>query len=155
MDKEDDWYLIRSAAEEEWQEAMGVVWRTFQAFEGKEYPEEGVRNFNDFITGSDLFHMFQKGVYQMFVAVDQTQSKIIGVITLRNIHHISLLFVDKKYHRQGIGKALIDYVHNYLLTELGEEFMTVNAAMRLVFIISLVSAMRHQNRWRMALSIHR
>ena len=62
----------------------------------------------------------------MFVALDRKQ--IVGILTLRNNSHISLLFVDEKYHRRGIGRALIEYLREYLLSEAGISKVTVNAA---------------------------
>ena len=35
---------------------------------------------------------------------------IIGIIAVRNFVHISLLFVDKHYHKQGIARTLFDDV---------------------------------------------
>ena len=95
-------------------------------FEADVYTAEGVRNFQDFITDTTLHRMFVMGSYQMFVALDQ--NKIVGMITLRNGFHISLLFVDAKYHRQGIGRALIEHLREYLLSEVGISRITVNAA---------------------------
>ena len=42
------------------------------------------------------------------------ENEIAGVISTRDVSHISLLFVDKKYHKKGIAKALF----SELLTEL-------------------------------------
>ena len=53
---------------------------------------------------------------------------MIGMITLRNEMHISLLFVDRNYHRQGVGKALIGRMADYARTELGQDRLTVNAS---------------------------
>lgn len=119
-------YQVRSAYREEWDDAMQLAWKTFMRFEADIYTPEGVRHFQDFITDTTLYRMFIMGVYQMFVALDQ--KKIIGMITLRNTSHISLLFVDEMYHRQGIGRALIEYLRNYLLSETGVSRVTVNAA---------------------------
>lgn len=117
---------VRYAHREEWDDAMAVAWKTFLKFEGPDYSEEGIRNFYNFITESTLYKMFLNGVYQLFVA--ETDGKIVGIISIRENHHISLLFVDEKYHRRGVGKALISYVCNYLLTELAQERITVNAS---------------------------
>lgn len=95
-------------------------------FEADSYSMEGIKNFEDFITDTTLHRMFIMGAYQMFVALDHKQ--IIGMITLRNASHISLLFVDEKYHRQGIGRALIEYLREYLLSETDISRVTVNAA---------------------------
>ena len=70
--------------------------------------------------------MFLKGEYQMMVALHD--NKIVGFITVRNRSHISLLFVDKKYHRHGIGRTLIESLGENLITEVGVDYMTVDSA---------------------------
>ncbi len=129
----DSRYYIRMAKADDWQDAMAVAWRTFLEFEADVYPEEGVKNFYDFVTDEKLHQMFVMGTYQLMCAFDRESrvdghDRMVGIISLRNAHHISLLFVLKEYHRQGIGSALIDEMRNYLLTELGGDRMTVNAA---------------------------
>ncbi len=119
-------YQIRSAYRDEWEDAMALAWRTFLKFEADVYSPEGVKNFENFITDSTLYRMFVVGTYQLFVALDG--KKIVGMLTLRGRTHISLLFVDEKYHRRGIGRALMQYLSNYLLTELQASRVTVNAA---------------------------
>jgi len=119
-------YEIRLAYREEWEDAMALAWKTFLEFEADDYTLEGIRSFEDFITDTTLHRMFIMGVYQMFVALDRKQ--IVGMLTLRNTSHISLLFVDEKYHRRGIGRALIGYLQEYLLSETGISKITVNAA---------------------------
>ena len=119
-------YQIRSAYQDEWDDAMALAWKTFLQFEADCYTPEGIRNFEDFITDTTLYKMFVMGSYQMFVALDG--KKIVGMITLRNNSHISLLFVDGKYHRQGIGRALVEHLREYLLSETGIYRVTVNAA---------------------------
>ncbi|MCR4586881.1 MAG: GNAT family N-acetyltransferase [Lachnospiraceae bacterium] len=84
---------------------MALAWRTFLRFESADYEEEGIRNFLDFITDPRLERMFLLGEYHMLVA--RAEGKIVGMVTLRNVFHISLLFVDADFQRQGIGKALI------------------------------------------------
>ncbi|MBD5490545.1 MAG: GNAT family N-acetyltransferase [Lachnospiraceae bacterium] len=105
---------------------MSLAWRTFLQFEADDYSPEGVKNFENFITDTTLYRMFVMGAYQMFVALDG--EKIVGMITLRDMTHISLLFVDEKYHRQGIGRALMLYLENYLLTEMQASRVTVNSS---------------------------
>ena len=62
-------YQIRSAYRDDWQDAMGLAWKTFLRFEADVYTAEGVKNFENFITDSTLYRMFIMGAYQMFVAV--------------------------------------------------------------------------------------
>ena len=119
-------YEIRFAKTEEWEEAMGLAWRTFLEFEGDVYPPEGIRSFEDFITDSGLHRMFVMGSYQMMCAYDR--GKMVGMITLRNEVHISLLFVDRNYHKRGIGRALILALADYVKTEMGQKKLTVNAS---------------------------
>lgn len=119
-------YQIRNAYREEWDDAIALAWKTFLKFEAGDYSEEGIRRFEDFITDTTLHRMFLMGSYQMFVALDE--KRIVGMLTLRGNSHISLLFVDENYHRQGIGRALIEYLREYLLSEAGIGKVTVNAA---------------------------
>ena len=119
-------FQIRNAYRNEWQEAMELAWRTFLRFEADVYTPEGVKNFENFITDSTLHRMFIMGTYQLFVAL--RQKKVVGMITLRDSSHISLLFVDEVYHRRGIGRALIKYLTDYLLAEVGTYRVTVNAS---------------------------
>ena len=119
-------YEIRFVTCDEWEEAMGLAWKTFLEFEGNVYPPEGVRSFEDFITDSSLKRMFIMGSYQMMAAFHD--GKMVGMISLRNKTHISLLFVDRYYHRRGIGRALIDALSDYVKAEEGENKLTVNAS---------------------------
>ncbi len=105
-------FQVRPGWQDDWQPAMDVAWKTFLKFEAEDYSPEGIRNFNDFITDSELYRMFSDGRYPLFVACDKEQ--VIGMITLRNGNHISLLFVDEKYHKQGVGRALMQYTFDYL-----------------------------------------
>lgn len=119
-------YPVRPAFRDEWDEAMSLAWKTFMRFEAKDYSQRGIESFQDFITDTTLHRMFVMGSYQMFVAMDG--EKMVGMISLRNETHISLLFVDPAYHMQGIGRELIEYLCDYVLKEEGYRRVTVNAA---------------------------
>lgn len=126
MNKKEEEFLFRFANEQDWEPAMKLAWETFLIFEAEEYSEEGVESFRDFISDQWLKNMFLKGEYQMFVALEK--EKIVGFITIRNRCHISLLFVDKDYHRRGIGASLIQKIGEYLISEVGVDYMTVDSA---------------------------
>ncbi len=119
-------YLIRTAHRDEWEDAMALAWRTFLKFEANDYPEEGVKNFERFVSDQTIYRMFLIGSYHLFVAY--TGATLVGMITLRDASHISLLFVDEKYHRQGIGRALVQYVNSYLASGKQVSRVTVNAS---------------------------
>lgn len=117
---------VRKAVMADWEETMALVWRTFLKFEANDYGMEGVDNFREFITDSMLRRMFLIGEYHMFVAT--YDEKIIGMISLRDKKHISLLFVDEKYHKQGIGRKLVACIGDFVIDEYGEKELTVNAS---------------------------
>ncbi len=119
-------YDIRWAGPKDWSPAMRMIWETFLRFEGKDYTKEGIRNFFRFITDENLYQAFLRGEYKMLLAFDG--ERIIGAASLRNIHMVSLLFVDEEYHRQGVGRKLLDSLAAYLQTELGERYMNLNAS---------------------------
>ena len=119
-------YIIRFAGQDEWEEAMGLAWKTFLEFEADDYSPQGVRSFEDFITDNGLKQMFLLGSYQMLSVF--VSGKMVGMITLRNEMHISLLFVDSSYHCHGIGRALIEKAASYVKEELGKRRLTVNAS---------------------------
>lgn len=119
-------YEIRWARTEEWAPAMTMIWKTFMKFEGKEYSEEGIQNFFDFITDDGLYQAFLKGNYQMMVALDGC--RIVGAGSIRNSNHLSLLFVDEEYHHKGIGASLLLQLCDYLEKEEGERYISLTAA---------------------------
>ncbi|MBO4617431.1 MAG: GNAT family N-acetyltransferase [Lachnospiraceae bacterium] len=117
--------VIDIARAEDWEDAMELAWRTFLKFEAPEYSQEGTDKFLEFISGQELYKMFLCGEYKVLAARDD--SKIVGVASLRTGNHISLLFVDEKYHRRGIATRLVAALQREFIT--GECVqMTVNAA---------------------------
>ncbi len=119
-------YEIREAKASEWEDAMELAFQVFLKYEAREYGEEGTRSFAEFISDEFLKKMFLMGEYPLFVAVEG--ERILGLISLRSGNHISLLFVDEKYHRRGIGSALIRHLQEYLLQNTRYTKLTVNAS---------------------------
>ncbi len=119
-------YEVRWAKTDEWAPAMKMIWKTFLKYEGKDYSEEGIRNFFEFITDDDLYVSFLKGDYQMMVALDD--ERVIGAASIRNYNHLSLLFVDEEYHHRGVGSKLMTRLCDYLKREAGEKYMSLYAA---------------------------
>lgn len=117
---------VREIQEEEWQEAMRLAWRVFLKFEAPEYTAEGVRNFYQFISDPVLKKMFLKGEYEVFGAY--REGVLVGVLGIRNQSHVSLLFVDAEYHKQGIASALMKHTLQYIRMEIGASKATVNSS---------------------------
>ena len=105
---------------------MKLAWNTFLKFDAPDYSREGIQNFRNFVNDEMLRKMFIAGHYQLFVAVDN--GECVGMLTLREKKHISLLFVDEMYHRNGVGSALIKFVSRYAVNEEGIDILTVNAS---------------------------
>ena len=121
-----DEIIIRQAVMADWEKTMNMVWRTFLKYDAGDYCAKGVKSFKNFISDPVLRRMFLLGTYHMYVAT--CQEKIIGMVSLRDKNHISLLFVDEAYHRKGIGRKLIDAIGIFAKEEYGKEEITVNAA---------------------------
>lgn len=119
-------YEVRWARESEWAPAMKMIWRTFLQYDGKDYTQEGIRSFFEFITDDDLYMAFLRGEYQMMVALEK--GRIIGAGSLRNRNHLSLLFVDGDYHHMGVGSTILIRLCDYLEREMGERYMSLRAA---------------------------
>jgi GNAT superfamily N-acetyltransferase len=119
-------YDYRWARPEEWKPAMMMVWKTFLRFESKDYSQEGIKEFFEFITDDDIYKAFLQGTYRMMVALDE--DRIIGVGTIRNMNILSLLFVDEEYHRQGVGSVLLELLGDYVKEKNGEFIFHVKAA---------------------------
>lgn len=118
--------MVRCAYHSDWDGAMNLAWNTFVRFDAPDYSPEGIENFRKFVNDEMLRNMFIAGHYQLFVAVDE--GRYVGMLSLRERKHISLLFVDERYHRHGIASALLTYVSRYALTEEGIDKLTVNSS---------------------------
>ncbi|MGM9531294.1 GNAT family N-acetyltransferase [Intestinibacter sp.] len=107
---------IRKLSNLEIEGALDLVWQVFLKFEAPEYPQEGVDEFKNFI--SDKNEIAKLVFYGAFI-----ENKIVGVLAMRE-KHISLFFVDEKYHKNGIGKKL--FLHT--LEEYKGADITVNSS---------------------------
>lgn len=116
---------IGIAAAEDWEAAMEVAWKTFLKYEAPVYGQKGTDSFLDFISGESLYKMFLIGEYGTVVA--KIGKTVIGVASIRSKNHISLLFVDEKYHRKGIGKALLQKLQEEYLPK-DNPYLSVNAS---------------------------
>lgn len=119
-------YIVRKARTTEWDKATELAFRVFLKFEAEEYGREGTDSFAEFLTSPDLEKMFYAGRYVVYVAVKD--GELIGMGSLRSGNHLSLLFVDGDYHRNGVATQIIRVLQDYLLRETDYQTMTVNAA---------------------------
>ena len=95
-----------------------LVLRVFDEFEAPEYPSEGVQTFHNimadepFLNQICIYGAFDESAESASTAKSaDTTAKLAGIIATRNNgNHITLFFVDKNYHRKGIGRNLFELV---------------------------------------------
>lgn len=116
---------IRWAKTDEWVPAMKMIWDTFLKYEGRDYTEEGIKSFLEFITDESLYAAFLRGEYRLMVALHRRS--IIGAGSLRDGNRLSLLFVEEAYHRKGVGSAILWKLCHYL-EKAGESSISLQAA---------------------------
>ncbi|MBQ0027642.1 MAG: GNAT family N-acetyltransferase [Lachnospiraceae bacterium] len=118
--------IVRRARDDEWESAMELAFRVFLKFEAKEYGKKGTESFAEFVTSENLKKLFLTGHYDVYVAT--MDGKIVGVGSVRNISHISLLFVDGAYHYRGIATNIVEYMCDCLRHNTDTEYVTVNSS---------------------------
>lgn len=118
--------VLRPIFEFEWDEAMKVVWDTFVLFDAPKYSREGIKNFKAFVKDPALKDLYLDGKYPTFVAL--LNGMIVGVISIRNKNHISLLFVDSDFQKKGIASRLILKAVEYVKSRENKNHITVFAS---------------------------
>lgn len=99
-------------------EALKLVLDVFMQYEAPDYIQEGIEAFKSFIGDEDSINGLEMyGAYENDI--------VVGVIATRNNGtHISLFFVDGRYHKQGIGRKLFEKT----LSRCTSDTMTVNSS---------------------------
>jgi len=105
-------------------DSMALVKRVFMEFEAPEYEPEGVNHFLDYIAADAIKERIEKAEITIWCAI--VSGDIAGVIAMRPPCAISLLFVDKSYHRQGIAKYMVEYAVKHYRK--ADELVTVNSS---------------------------
>ncbi|MFS2417947.1 GNAT family N-acetyltransferase [Phocaeicola dorei] len=99
---------IKKISSSEYKDAMLVAKQVFLDCCYKDYNQEGLENFNKFITDKE-----QISTLNIHCAI--LEGKIIGLIATKNKgQHISLFFVKKSYQGFGIGRKLFYSMQNEL-----------------------------------------
>lgn len=85
-------------------EIVRLMEEVFNDFIAPGYDPQGIDEFLHYIRGSAIALRLKRN---HFMRVAATSQKIVGVIEVRDYHHISLLFVERAFQRQGIAKILM------------------------------------------------
>jgi len=100
----DETIIVRQLTAKDVGEASELVIRVFNEFVAAEYSAEGVEEFHRYARPDALRDRAQGNHLGLLALV---QDAIVGVIEVRGQDHISLLFVDPAYQRQGIARRLL------------------------------------------------
>jgi GNAT superfamily N-acetyltransferase len=82
-----------------------MVLKSFNEFVAPDYSTEGKNEFKKYVNPESMRDRLRKGGIVILALV---RGKIIGLIEVRLDNHISLLFVDKEWHRKGIARNLLE-----------------------------------------------
>ena len=99
-------YEIKDITLSEIDNAINLALKVFMEFEAPEYSQEGINSFTSYVKSEDFKEMFKEGNNIFLGCYDK--EKLVGLIAFRSDSHISLLFVDKEYHRKGIATRLME-----------------------------------------------
>jgi len=83
---------------------VDLVMKIFDEFIAPQYSQEGVMEFKKFVCADALAQRSKAG---NLVLLAECGQRICGVIEMREMSHIALLFVEKSCQRQGIAKELV------------------------------------------------
>lgn len=88
---------------------LKLVEKVFMEFNAPDYTQEGIDEFkSQIIESKDFKSKFDTGEQIMIGAFNN--DKIIGILSISVRNHISLLFVDKNYHRNKVGTKLLNEI---------------------------------------------
>lgn len=108
-------------------DAISLIIEVFNEFEAPEYNDVGVQTFMYFVRKENLEEMMDKNEMHMWGCYEGNQ--LVGVAALRGIQHVSLLFVRKSYHRQGVARRLMQVMLQFSKNQNPEkQALTVNAS---------------------------
>jgi GNAT superfamily N-acetyltransferase len=106
--------------------AVDLVWAVFDEFEGPDYSPDGVEEFRKSVNYEAITGMVSRGEMRLWGC--NMNGQLVGVIAMRETNHISLLFVRKENHRQGIARKLFNFVLEDCRNKESVDRITVNSS---------------------------
>lgn len=101
--------------------AVQLIKKVFMKFEVPDYSAEGVAHFMAYLD-DELEKELSASQLQFWGG--KLDQQLVGVLAVRSTNHVALLFVDERYHRQGIAKQM----YKAMLAELAPKQLTVNSS---------------------------
>ena len=120
--------MIKEVPAKDVSQAIALVNRVFSEFVAVDYGEQGKRTFEDYLKTKlqEVSSALKSGDKKMWAYYQDEE--ILGVIATQNTSHISLMFVDKTHHGQGIAKELFQAVLEDLKEDQNLTQITVNSS---------------------------
>jgi ribosomal protein S18 acetylase RimI-like enzyme len=97
---------IREMRDGEEKAICDTVIKSFNEFVAPDFSQEGIESFMDGVKPDLITERVKRGNIIIVAIADK---KIVGVIEIKDMNHICMFFVDGEYHRQGIGKRLLNH----------------------------------------------
>ena len=85
--------------------ALELVWEVFEEYEAPDYEEMGVKTFQHFIEYHSMLEKMKCGEMKFWGCFQN--SYLVGVVAIRPVQHISLLFVRGQFHHLGVASRLV------------------------------------------------
>lgn len=120
--------MIKEIDSKDLKQAIDLVNAVFSEFVAVDYSEQGRNTFTNYLknkyeeVAADLLSKHKK----MWAYYED--GEILGVISTRDISHISLMFVDKKHHKKGIARQMFEVVLAEIKGNEGIKQITVNSS---------------------------
>ena len=97
-------WIIRPMQPGEETQVFRLVERVFNEFVAPTYSEAGVAEFFRYAQVEELAQRSQTNHFVLLAVVERNP---VGMIEVRDNRHVSMLFVDRSFQRQGICRALL------------------------------------------------
>jgi len=120
--------VVREVADRDVERALELVNAVFSEFVAVEYSEQGRVTFEVYLQGKleEVSADLASGHKQMWAYYQGDE--ILGVIAMKDVSHISLLFVDKGHHKKGIARQMLQVVLEGLQEKMEVTQITVNSS---------------------------
>ncbi len=102
----DDNIIYREIEFGEEEEVCKLVLECFDEFVAPGYSMEGVNEFKKYVNPAALKNRLQNS--EGFVILAFNRKQPVGIIEIRSFDHVSLLFVKKDFHKNGIAHKLLN-----------------------------------------------
>lgn len=107
--------------------ALELVWEVFDEYEASDYGEMGIKTFQHFIEYHAMLEKMESGEMKFWGCYQN--SYLVGVIAIRPVQHISLLFVRGQFHHLGVASRLVRMAISDIREDKPEiPYVTVNSS---------------------------